>query len=401
MDPSKLEGKDVPLTGRIMSMILSLSATTILSLFLAQRVLAVRAWRRLPPVVWLVFAIYIDSYAFVFASALLQHAFGANSSPRACDGAILLCLACYVTTKFVYLFLVEKAHIMRSAPKRRRCSKLYLLNSVGMLGVYIVVVLLNFIFRRAKITDGSCIIGMSSLAMIPLISFDTFVNIYLTVLFLIPLTRLYSFKNMTRSQANSRLRTVASRTFSGAVFTSLSSIVNLTVLMAMDGEPGWVCLMCCNCDIIFSAVVIQWVTSRDNAGTKSPTSSRERPTARYDATTTTDSMRSSTPRQMQPRPTTLADLSLANRGPWFPCRDESLDVPRGQAATHVVASTRTSETSLQAGSGTGKVTREDSGLSIAESCTRRPPTAMVPGQPDRECACSTTPYHASASTCPC
>lgn len=36
MDPSKLEGKDVPLTGRIMSMILSLSATTILSLFLGK-----------------------------------------------------------------------------------------------------------------------------------------------------------------------------------------------------------------------------------------------------------------------------------------------------------------------------------------------------------------------------
>lgn len=41
--------------------------------------------------------------------------------------------------------LTLRKHIMRSAPKRRRCSKLYLLNSVGMLGVYIVVVLLNFI----------------------------------------------------------------------------------------------------------------------------------------------------------------------------------------------------------------------------------------------------------------
>lgn len=63
--------------------------------------------------------------------------------------------------------------------------------------------------------------------------------------------------------------------------------------MALNGEPGWVCLMCCNCDstlpdlhlylplrvwlsltwlVIFSAVVIQWVTSRDNAGTSSTTS---------------------------------------------------------------------------------------------------------------------------------
>lgn len=35
--------------------------------------------------------------------------------------------------------------------------------------------------------DGQCIIGMKSIAMIPLISFDAVVNVYLTVLFLIPL----------------------------------------------------------------------------------------------------------------------------------------------------------------------------------------------------------------------
>lgn len=46
-----------------------------------------------------VFAIYTDSYAFVFATAMLQHSFGVNSNLRTCDSAILLCLVCYVTTK--------------------------------------------------------------------------------------------------------------------------------------------------------------------------------------------------------------------------------------------------------------------------------------------------------------
>lgn len=62
---------------------------------------------------------------------------------------------------------------------------------------------------------------------------------------------------------------------------------NLTVLMVMNGEPGWVCLMCCNSDgmfsqsngqslrltksnpVLFSAIVVQWVTSRDSAGSSS------------------------------------------------------------------------------------------------------------------------------------
>jgi hypothetical protein len=46
-----------------------------------------------------VFAIYIDSYIFVFATALLQNAIGVNTNLRTCDGAILICLICYVTTK--------------------------------------------------------------------------------------------------------------------------------------------------------------------------------------------------------------------------------------------------------------------------------------------------------------
>lgn len=82
--------------------------------------------------------------------------------------------------------------------------------------------------------------------MIPLISFDALVNVslsiqtglvltamltkpylqvYLTILFLIPLMRLYTFKNHKRTPANIRLRTVAIRTFIGAIFTLTSSIV--------------------------------------------------------------------------------------------------------------------------------------------------------------------------------
>lgn len=38
---------------------------------------------------------------------------------------------------------------------------------------------------------GECVIGMKSISMIPLISFDTAVNVYLTILFLIPLRSKY------------------------------------------------------------------------------------------------------------------------------------------------------------------------------------------------------------------
>ncbi|KAM0399987.1 hypothetical protein ACHAQC_003272 [Fusarium culmorum] len=248
--------KPVPIGGDTMSVIVSLASVSVLSIFL------------------FVLIIYVDSYGFVFTSAILTQVFGLNTSFNICHGAIILCLVCYVTTKIlIYVFLVEKAHVIRSSTTRRRNSGLYLFNIITLLVGYGVVVVMNFVFRIARIVNGECFIGMEKISMIPLIAFDAVVNVYLTILFLIPLKNLYSFKNLPKTGANSRLRSVAMRTFVGACCTLTSSIVNLTVLMVLNGEPGWVCLMCCNSDVLFSAVVVQWVTSRDNAGSSSQVNS--------------------------------------------------------------------------------------------------------------------------------
>ncbi|KAI3536575.1 hypothetical protein CSPX01_10659 [Colletotrichum filicis] len=266
-----------PVGGTVMSVIICLVSISIISGFFVQRGTVLRNWRRIPFVVWLVLAVYIDSYLFVFVTAVLQFALGVNKNVQICDGAILLCLVCYLSTKvLIYLFLVEKAHIIRGATKPRLQSKLYLFNSFGMLGVYAVIAILNFIFRITRIDDGQCYIGMQKVSMIPLISFDAVVNVYLTILFLIPLKSLYSFKHFPKTPANIRLRSVALRTFVGALCTLTSSIVNLTVLMVLNGEPGWVCLMCCNSDILFSAIVVQWVTSKDNQATIGSSSGNSR-----------------------------------------------------------------------------------------------------------------------------
>ncbi|KAH7016065.1 uncharacterized protein B0I36DRAFT_254931, partial [Microdochium trichocladiopsis] len=254
-----------PLAGSISSVIVTVLTATILSTLTTQRVLRVTDWRTLPPVAWIVFAIFLDSWLFVFVTAILKFGVGLGASFGICQGGILLCLVCYVTTKLIYIFLVEKAYIIRqsSVPTGRLKSKLYIFNLFGMLGIYVVVSILNFIFRITRQHNGECVIGMQRVAMIPLISFDLLVNVYLTILFLMPLKNLRKVRHIQRNAANERLRTVASRTFIGAVATTISSIVNLSVLMALDGEPGWVCLMCCNVDIAFSAIVVFWVTHKD------------------------------------------------------------------------------------------------------------------------------------------
>lgn len=95
----------------------------------ALRFLRVKNWRRLPFVLWrrsffppflstnplplsitnrgagtgfpskVVFAIYIDSLLFVYVTSMFHFGVGFTANLGVCDGAILLCLLCYITTK--------------------------------------------------------------------------------------------------------------------------------------------------------------------------------------------------------------------------------------------------------------------------------------------------------------
>ncbi|KAF3919231.1 hypothetical protein AA313_de0206583 [Arthrobotrys entomopaga] len=57
---------------------------------------------------------------------------------------------------------------------------------------------------------------------------------------------------------------MAKRTFWGSAATLVSTIANLTTLVVLRGhEPGWICFACCNADVVFSVVVLHWVTSTD------------------------------------------------------------------------------------------------------------------------------------------
>lgn len=56
---------------------------------------------------------------------------------------------------------------------------------------------------------------------------------------------------------------MAYRSLIGSLATLTTSVVNLTILMVLKGEPGWICLACCNADILFCVIVLHWVTSKD------------------------------------------------------------------------------------------------------------------------------------------
>lgn len=110
-------------------------------------------------------------------------------------------------------------------------------------------------------------------------------QVYLTLLFILPLrskssilrlyrlltpAELYSYRN----NKNTPLHIMAFRSFVGSCATLTSSVINLTVLMVLRGEPGWICLMCCNADILFSVLVLHWVTQIDRNPSSTSTASQ-------------------------------------------------------------------------------------------------------------------------------
>ncbi|KAF3131547.1 hypothetical protein TWF569_011169 [Orbilia oligospora] len=114
-----------------------------------------------------------------------------------------------------------------------------------MLVPYVAICFLTLAFRFSFFEDGVCRIGMKKVALLPLITFDVVVNVYLTTLFLIPVVKIAQGKAQQSHQA---LRSMAIKTFCGSCATLISSVANLTTLMLLKGEPGWICLLLCNAD---------------------------------------------------------------------------------------------------------------------------------------------------------
>ncbi|TAQ91328.1 hypothetical protein B7494_g291 [Chlorociboria aeruginascens] len=153
----------------------------------------------------------------------------------------------------------------RSVATPRLKSKMYCINTFGLLLPFSVTAILNFIYRLAYIDNqGHCTIGVKLASLLPLIIFDCVMNLVLTTQFVIPLRRQLSY----RTGEDSIIRQVTIRSFVGSVCTLTSSVVNLSVLLSLDGEQAWICLLCCNADILFSVMMLHWVTSKDS-GTSS------------------------------------------------------------------------------------------------------------------------------------
>ncbi|KAF9437575.1 hypothetical protein BGZ76_000172 [Entomortierella beljakovae] len=207
----------------------------------------------------LVISLYIVSWLFTTIAAMLASTNQGNII--SCTISIFVCLSLYAASKIIiYLFLIEKVHIVSGVTTARMATTLYRVN-ILLLTPYTVILVLMILNRVAVLDEKeTCYIGLKPTASITLILYDIFLSVWLTLLFIKPLL---SSKSGLQGPSKGKLRDVARRTFIGSIVALLLSSANVFTLVYYKGyEDSVLCLMSCTLDVLLNACSIHWVTSR-------------------------------------------------------------------------------------------------------------------------------------------
>ena len=289
----------------VLSAIIHLLGVTILTHLISRRTI-LRGNLTLRDVSWpriCVLLIFVDSWLFILSSGILILGPGLERNDVSCSMGIFLCIIFYGSSKLlIYTFLctsllcilpspttksrtaVRVYLVWQHSPQPRRLQcKAYVLCLVTLSG-YLGVVAVLFYGRLPFLGDSRrcsryfrphllpCprqadvlhrpeeaskhhtinlrfASGFLSPFIPPLIGRNSFVNAFLTGLFLWPVAR-SSFRN-------NRIKRLAVRTLWSALIALTTSCVNILILTLMHGRQlGWVCLGSCGADV---GSLIQWI----------------------------------------------------------------------------------------------------------------------------------------------
>ncbi|RCI06064.1 hypothetical protein CU098_013627, partial [Rhizopus stolonifer] len=156
--------------------------------------------------------------------------------------------------------LIEKVWVVSATRETRWKTKSYRFHAF-LMTPYVAIFALMIIFHIAELeADGTCIIGLRPVASIPLLVYDFVFNLYMTILFVMPLMQLG--KSVRTDWKTSRLQNVARRTLIASIVSLLVSFANVLALAVLNGrERGVLCLTCCTVDVTINVITIHWVTS--------------------------------------------------------------------------------------------------------------------------------------------
>ncbi|KAF3042141.1 hypothetical protein E8E12_006643 [Didymella heteroderae] len=243
----------------------------------------------------LIFLLYFDSMCFVLSAAVVETGLGL-AALGVCRGAVFLCLGFYVLSNVImYLFLIERAHALRSPFMKRMGDWIWVVGFTLTLSGFTAMGVVAFVHPIAEVSslDGRCRIGIPGYTTIPLVTYDVGLNILLTLVFVYLLSpHIRSGKPSTKAFPASRLTTclgnlcsrsksrtsliqanqgnqhmvkkiekLLAKTFLGSVLVMLPTVGNMSALSALSGrELGWLCLTTCTFDVVWTVSIFHWLT---------------------------------------------------------------------------------------------------------------------------------------------
>ncbi|KAI9864538.1 MAG: hypothetical protein M1813_003027 [Trichoglossum hirsutum] len=246
----------------------------------------------------IVFLLYIDGICFLLSSTVLYFVWGLALRDR-CSAAIQLCLVFYLSGKvLMYLFLVERSHVVRRSGFHRQGDLWYYFNMAQVLLGFGTIAILSFFHPVADLDpkDHVCEIGLPFRITLPLLIFDVWINVFLTGQFIFFARRFMrnwvprTLRNAWNKAIHPHLRNegpaplednpadqrgvladMAWRTCKAMFIVLSSTIANLSVLFALRGhEQGWLCFMMCSIDVVSGVVVLHWLTNEEGARQETP-----------------------------------------------------------------------------------------------------------------------------------
>ncbi|KAI8340608.1 hypothetical protein BC941DRAFT_417686 [Chlamydoabsidia padenii] len=216
-------------------------------------------YRQLTYARWLVILLYVSTWSFLASATILASTNNGNST--SCFLSILACDLFYCSTKMcIYLWLIERSYIV-SDGRNRRIDNMYYRFHLLLMTPYIAIFVLMIIYHNAIMTTtGECYIGLQPIANIPVLVYDTIFNLYMTILFVIPLIRVG--RGVNKHWKRSKLYDLTKRSLIASTVCLVASFANALSATIMNGQQrGFLCMMCCAIDVTINVFTIHWVTT--------------------------------------------------------------------------------------------------------------------------------------------
>lgn len=207
--------------------------------------------------------------AFILAATVLVAGQGLTTY-KLCLVGTWVCLTFYTLTKAtVFLFLVERIHIVRAPFVRRKHDKIYLACLALVVFMFVPVAINSYVSPVVDMGPKNvrCYFGIEAKASIPVLAVNIVVDVCLTGVFfylLRPAARMHQFSTIpdalrrvsthipfspmvtSHTAAQRNIRSLVWRSIIGSLLIEIPMMANMIQFVLVDGEElGTMCLALC------------------------------------------------------------------------------------------------------------------------------------------------------------